>query len=118
MSVLKSGRGMQRRNASEEDFTRALGASQKIPFKVHRVDLQLKVPRATLVELRGLIFLLHNSIRHRAITIFCLVLQGVETAAQVLLECCDEETTLLTGGGPAEQSQHFSEVGSVGRRCG
>ncbi len=50
------------------------------------------------------------TIRHRAITIFCLVLQGVETAAQVLLECCDEETTLLTGGGPAEQSQHIPTI--------
>ena len=42
-----------------------------------------------------------STTRHRGITISCSVLQGVETAAQVLLECCDEETTLLTGGGLA-----------------
>ena len=28
---------------------------------------------------------------------------GVESATQVLLECCDQHTTLLTGGQPAEK---------------
>ena len=36
---------------------RALGASQKIPFKVHRVDLQHEV--AKHVQLRGYILFLH-----------------------------------------------------------
>lgn len=36
-------------------------------------------------------------------------LQGVETAAQVLLECCDEETTLLTGG-PLHNLGHTLEL--------